>query len=368
MTDLTRPNFIERDVPTIERDVIALWESIADAPLYPADPTRLLLNNLIYREALLRIGIQYAAEQNLVNYAVGINLDQLGALLGVTRLAASKARVTLQFTRAIVTASPLVIAAGTRALPGDGTIGFVTISAATIPASQAIITVVAEATDSGTIGNGFGVGQINRLADPIAGISVTNTTVPNGGAEVELDEPFRVRVKFAPNLFSVAGPIDAYKYWVLTASQTIIDVAVTSPRRVKVNVYPLTSTGLPSTEILNLVNAVVNNKSIRPLTDEVEVLAPTAVTYSIELQITLLATADTGTIDDQILAAVAAYAADRRAGLGRDVVRSQIVAAASLPGVYSVTVLQPVNDIVVTLEQWSNCTSQSVTIAGVADG
>ena len=46
----------------------------------------LLINLVAYRESLLRIAIQEAAKQNLVNYALYPMLDYLGELVGVFRL------------------------------------------------------------------------------------------------------------------------------------------------------------------------------------------------------------------------------------------------------------------------------------------
>ena len=94
MTSLPEPNFIERDPSTIEQQVIATFKTALGKTLFPAQAEWLLLNGLVYQELLVRIGIQYAAQQNLVNFATGVNLDQLGALLAVTRLGTQAATVT----------------------------------------------------------------------------------------------------------------------------------------------------------------------------------------------------------------------------------------------------------------------------------
>ncbi|MBD2261349.1 baseplate J/gp47 family protein [Pseudanabaena sp. FACHB-2040] len=370
---MAEPNFIERDPTTIEAQALATFEAALGKSLLPGQPERLLLNGLVYREALTRIGIQYAAEQNLVNYAVDNRLDQLGALLGVIRLPAAAARVTLRFSRAAAPAS-LLIPQGTRVGVSGSEMRFATVEAATIPANGTSVNVVAQAASTGTAGNGFTAGQISEMLDAIATVSAANITTSNGGTDIETDERLRTRIKLAPNQFSVAGSKGAYKYWALTASPTVVDVAVLGPEDrggvgpVLVQVYPLTSTGLPSAEILQAVQSVLSGDTIRPLTDEVSVLAPTAVGYTITASITLYRTADATALTAQLNAAAQAFATAKRAKLGQDIIRSQIIAALSLAGVYQVTLSTPATDLVITPSQWANCTAVTITIAGSNDG
>ncbi|HEY9737520.1 MAG TPA: baseplate J/gp47 family protein [Trichocoleus sp.] len=369
-----RPDFIERDPATIETEALSTFEAALGKALFPGQPERLLLNGLVYREALVRMGIQYAAEQSLVNYAVEASLDQLGVLLGVTRLEAAAARVTMRFSRTALPSS-LLIPQGTRVGVSGSGIRFATVEAATILANQATVDVIAEALSPGTAGNGFTAGQVNELIDAIAGVtSAANITTSNGGSDTETDDRLRTRIKLAPNQFSVAGSKGAYRYWALTADPNVIDVAVVGPEDrgglspVLVQVYPLTSTGLPSTEILTAVEDVLSNDTIRPLTDEVDVIAPTAVTYSITASITLYSTADAATLTTQLNAAAQAFAVTKRAKLGQDIIRSQLTAALSLEGVYQVNLTSPATDQVISPSQWANCTAITITIAGTNAG
>lgn len=366
MADLERPNFIERSPATIEAEAIALYEQVLDKTLYPGQAEQLLLNALVYRETLTRIGIQDASEQNLVNYARGINLDQLGALLAVTRLPAAAAQVTIQFLRA---AGPLaqLIPAGTR-VAVEGEVSFATLADAIIPANQTTVTAIAQATLTGEIGNGFAPGQITELLDAINGVTASNTTTSNGGATVESDDRYRERIKLAPNQFSVAGSSGAYEFWALSADSTITDVAITNPVRGQVNVYPLTTTGLPSTEVKNAVQAVLDDDSVRPLTDSVSLLDPTEVAYDIIANITLYSSADSAILTAQLDAAAAAFVVRQDAKLGQDIVRSQIIAVLSLEGVYSVELTNPAADVVVIPSGWSHNSTVTINITGTNDG
>ena len=147
------------------------------------------------------------------------------------------------------------------------------------------IDVEAECQTAGASGNGFVAGQINRLVDPVAYVSaVENTTISLGGANVETDDNYRIRIRLSPEKYSTAGPDGAYVYWAKSAHQDIIDVAVYSPSPGEVNVRPLMTGGeLPSQEILDLVEATLSDRDRRPLTDSLTVAAPDQVNYDIDV-------------------------------------------------------------------------------------
>jgi phage-related baseplate assembly protein len=64
-----------------------------------------------------------------------------------------------------------------------------------------------------------------------------------------------------------------------------MDVRVYSPAPVEVVVLVLMAGGeLPTSDILAAVDAVVNVRTVRPLTDQVTVAAPEVVSYDIDLQ------------------------------------------------------------------------------------
>ena len=379
VSELTVPNFIDRAPDTVETEVISLWETLADKTLYPGQAERLLINLLTYRETLLRVGIQYAAEQNLVNLADGVNLDQLGALVGAPRLSKSSAQTTLRFTLAASRAVDTLIPAGTRARVPGATVLFQTDANATITAGNFTVDVIATAGTAGVVGNDYTAGQIDQLLDPLPGLTLTvsNTTTSSGGADVEADDPYRERIKLAPSQFSVAGPADAYKFHTLSVSQTIIDASVVMPLnaaggklRIYVDVYPLTSTGLPSAELITAVQTALDNNQIRPLCDIVTVKTPTSVGFAIDADITLLDEADASLLATQINAAVTEYIADRESELGQDIITSQIVGVITgVPGVYDVTLNSPASDIVVTETEWANHTGSPVlNIVGTNEG
>jgi phage-related baseplate assembly protein len=361
---------------SILNDMVASFQTLAGRTLYPAQVERLLIDLYAYRESLVRNAIQYAALQCLVAFAAYPMLDYLGELVGVTRLSAVGSSCTLQFTLQAAQPVAIVIPAGTLVGTQDGQFAFSTQVALTIPIGATTGTVFATCTtpDSGTASsNGYAVGQVSVQLNPNSLISaVTNTTVTSGGSPMETDAHLRDRIQAAPNQFSVAGPVGAYRFWALSADSSIIDVLVYSPVPGTVNVVVLTgpltqpaaapnNSGIASSALLTKVQGVVNSASIRPLTDTVNTLAVTEVDYQVQGTVTLYADADPATAMTAATAAATQLAQNLASRIQRDIVPEEFIAAiGSAPGVYRVQLTLPVYNQL-TSGQWANCTAISLS-------
>lgn len=77
--------FIESDPEVTLSDMIADYQRKADAKLNPADPERLMIDCMAYRETIIRGRMEFLMRQNFVQYASGSSLDDWGELLGVDR-------------------------------------------------------------------------------------------------------------------------------------------------------------------------------------------------------------------------------------------------------------------------------------------
>lgn len=366
---LPEPNFIDRDPDAITAEIVAQYEQLSGKTLYPAQVERLLIDVIAYRETLVRIGIQEAAKQNLVAYARAPMLDYLGELAGVTRLPAQPAKTTLRFTLEVALATNLLIQAGTRVEGGDGAATFATDADATLLAGQLSIDAVATCEEPGAAGNGWQPGQINSLVDELGDVEVVaaNTTVTSDGYEEEENDRLRERIKLAPESFSNAGSRLAYRFHALKAHQSIVDVAVLSPTPGVVKLYPLLVTGLPDANILSLVAATCSADRVRPLTDQVQALMPSPVDFTIDAQLVLYTNVDAASVKAQAQANAEAYKADRAAGLGRDVVPSQVIAALQVAGVYQVILNAPALKALAENE-WAHCTGITLTVTGSVNG
>lgn len=362
------PDFIARDPVVVTEEAIAAYEAATGRRLQPAQVERLLVDLVAYRESLIRIAIQEAAKQNLLAFARYPMLDYLGDLLGVVRLPQAPARTTIRFMLAEAREATVVIPAGARVRTSDGRVVFATEATAMIAPGETFVEETAVAQTAGDIGNGYTTGQIATLLDPIPYVTgARNVTVSHAGRTAEEDDRLRERIREAPERFSVAGPVGAYRWHATSAHQSIVDAAVMSPRPGLVRTYILTDQGLPGAELIELVEAALSDEKVRPLTDSVEVAAPARVAYTIQAELTLFRDADPTSTLKAAQDAAEAYAADRRSRLGCDLVQSQIVAALSVAGVYRVTLTEPAYRALGASE-WADCEAITLTVAGTADG
>jgi phage-related baseplate assembly protein len=363
------PEFFERDVAEIVAEMIAYYEAETGKTLQPAQPERLVINMFAYRELVLRNALNDAAKQNLVAFSRYPVLDYLGQLVGVTRLPASEATCTLSF-ELVPGHGQVVIPEGTRASTQDGTVVFATIEDVTVPVGVDKVEVTGKADVAGALGNGFLAGNVTTIIDVQPFLdTVENMDVTSGGSDEETDEQLRERIKIAPEAFSNAGSRGAYRFHASSAHPTIIDVAVVSPTPGTVEIYPLSTAGIPTpTPILDAVFDACNDEKIRPLTDTVNVLSPVNVPYNIEVNVTLYSTANQQLVEDAINEALEAYAEDKGKKLGRDIMRAQIAALCVVDGVYNVSVAQPVSNIILNESSFGEIGTITVNIVGFNNG
>lgn len=366
---MSEPNFIERDAQTIIDEMVADYESRVGKTLQPAQVEMMLIKTFAYRELLLRIGIQETGKQNLLAFSTATALDYLGELLGVLRLPAAFASTTLLFT--IVNGhTGVTIPSGTRVATIDGKAVFETNESKVINAGTYTVEVEATAQAAGTAANDYAASFVNVLLDPLAFVeSVENITTSGGGSAAETDDQLRERIRLVPATFSNAGSKQAYRFWAKTASPLILDVGVTSLNPGEVDIYPLVAGGVATQEILDLVEAILTDDKVRPLTDTVVVDNPTVVSYQITAALTLYTTADEASVFEQVTAALTDYKNNRELTLGLDIVKKQIEnQIMSVPGVYNVTLSAPAADTVIAENEFAKNTLITLTLAGRADG
>lgn len=220
--------FVDDSPQTALADCIADYQSIAGRTLGNGDPEMLLINAFSYRLSLARKQMNYVGNQNLISFASGLALEQIGMKFGTFRLDASSALVTVTFS--ITAGAPtLVIPAGIRVKSQDGAVTFQTIALTNVSSGTPSIDVDCICLATGVIGNGYTPGLINNLVDPIAYVTgAVNDNTSTGGSDQETDDQLRVRIPLANATFSVAGPVDAYKYFAKSADASIVDVSVMS--------------------------------------------------------------------------------------------------------------------------------------------
>lgn len=191
---------------------------------------------------------------------------------------------------------------------------------------------------------------------------------PTQVAVMEGDEALRRRALLAPEGYSVAGPEGAYVFHALSASGDVLDASATmpSPGQVLVTVLSRAPGGVPSPQLLALVEARVSAETTRPLTDHVLVAAAEIVTFAVEAQVHTFAGPDADVVLQQARSRLDLYLADSFR-LGRDVTRSGVIAALSAEGVQDVELLSPSTNITVSRTQAALCLGVDVVHAGLGE-
>lgn len=136
-----------------------------------------------------------------IDTAIGGDLDKVVAIVGVTRIPATKAKGVVRFYANPSPESDIIIPAGTLVSTQPNASGtqivFTTDSQAVLTAGGSYVDVDVTAVESGTVGN-VSANTITYLATPIYGItSLTNPSGTSGGTDEEDDDSLRERAKHA---------------------------------------------------------------------------------------------------------------------------------------------------------------------------
>lgn len=369
--NLSEVNFVEADADTIKSEIITAYESASGRSLATGDPVRLFLLTIANVIIQQRNCINIAGQQNLLSYAQGEFLDALGINLAVERLGASSAVATFRFTLSETLASAYTIPQGFEIT--NGSLIFRTDDVLTIPAGNLTGEISATCTTAGGVGNNYLAGQISTIVSPMTFLdSAMNTTTTSGGADVESDESYAERLRLAPSAWSSAGSRKAYIYHARSASSAIVDVVVLSPNPGEVKIYVILENGeLPSSEVLSVVEEHLSAETVRPLTDEVEVLAPITHEYAINIEYWI--SADDANSSDSIQTAVAAavekYRIWQQSKIGRDITPDQLICDVLGAGAKRVnfSTLTPSAWLALEANEIAQCTSVTITYKGIED-
>lgn len=344
LKDLPELTFAAADPQAVDIEVVATVEALLGRKLERADPLRIFLRGV---EAVIiqqRLLIDQAAKQNLLSYATGDVLDHMGIARLCERLPATAAVTTVEVTLSTAREVSTTIRKGTR-VTADDKIYFALDEDVIILAGSTSTTARATCTVTGTVGNGYAGGEINRIVDPQAFLyNIVNVTVTEGGSDIEDDEAYRERIHEAMEAFSCAGSEGSYNFLVKSASALISDVQTVNGGAGVVKVYPLLAGGqLPGTEMLQLIQERLDARTVRPLTDQVFVYPPTVAEYAVDVTYWIARSdaVQAAAIDEAAQSAVTAYVDWQRAKLGRDINPSELIHRLKAAGVKRVEVRSP---------------------------
>jgi len=349
MINLPEIDFFETDPQQIISDVRYSYENIVGRTVQESSPEYNFITTMAAWIVLQRQQYEAALKQNLLYYADNVALDHLGAFRMTPRLEAQGSTTTLEFTLSAPQTSAIVIPAGTRAT-ADGITFFATDEALIISPGSTNGRVSATSLQTGESSNNIGVGDINIIVDPIAFVdSVSNTEITLGGRDTETDSSYRDRIYNAPAVFSIAGPREAYVYLAKAANSAIGEVTVYSDMAGNVNVYPLLTNGeIPNAAILAQVEQALDENTVRPLSDNVHVLAPVEKPYDLNIKY-FVYTADAGNIDNitkSVNSAIDGWVLWQRMKIGRDINLSELHRRIVAAGAKRLEITAPVTTVV----------------------
>lgn len=333
LSQIETPAFFTVDAESWKARLVEWFEGKTNRTLFPMQIEMLLIEAFSYALAIVGEEAQMTAEQHLIVTASIEGLIALGPNRSTPRLDPAKARAPMRFS--LVEAQPvnIVVPAGTRISAGSSVV-FKTLEPAVIAAGALTANATAEAVEEGVGANGFIVGQLSTMLDPVAGVTAGNTAVSSGGADAEDRELYRLRMANAFERISTGGSHGWYRETVMGVSSAIVDVAIVRPAPCYIDIYPLTAGGAADATLRDQVRATFDTAAALDIRfgDAVTVRAPVPVLRSPTMTVRVRSAA----ID---IAAAAASAADAklaewRQRLGATVAPSEVEAAVrKLPGV-----------------------------------
>ena len=181
--------------------------------------------------------------------------------------------------------------------------------------------------------------------------------------EDETDERLRKRTQLALEGFSTAGPVGAYIFHSLSASNEVKSVSVKSPNpgEVLVTILSNIGDGTVNQNLIDTVSAKLNEDDIRPLTDLVSVPGAEIINYQVEAVITVYSGPSSAVVETEANDALQKFISDRHE-ISRVIAISGIYDALHVDGVKKVELISPLADVETTDEQAPYCSNISISV------
>lgn len=188
----------------------------------------------------------------------------------------------------------------------------------------------------------------------------------------ESNDSLRKRVQLAPEGQTTAGSEGSYIFHGLNADPRVKDIypyapldEASNPTGI-CNIYVLSneSDGTASEDLLNVVSAALNAKSIRPLTDKPIIYSASILNYSIDAEIFIDEGPDENIVLDSCYKAAQEYT-KKSHSFNDGVSLSGIYQALHQPGVSRVNLISPASNIDTSIGQVAFCTGINIVRATV---
>ena len=322
-----------------------------------SDPANKVMEVAAYREMLLRQRVNEAARGVMVAFAAGGDLDHLAAFYPEERLpgAAATFRALLKLSAALDV--DVTIPSAYTVVAKNGAIEALLRETVTIypglTETEGIFEII---KPSGAEGNGLFLTWDAVTPLPFVTAAAEQLEASHGGSDAESDEDFRRRVPLALERYSTAGPKGSYEAWALKAEERVKDVSATTPEPGVVHVYLLSKEGDGTADeaMISRVREILNDDGVRPLTDEVEIFSANIIHYEVRMTVEIYPGVAGEPPYEEARRRVRAKVQNLH-GLGMDITRTALMAAAHVEGVKLVELLEPSGDIGVSASEAAYC-------------
>ena len=225
---------------------------------------------------------------------------------------------------------------------------------------KAISLMLAFATESNLdqIGANYGVPRL--LID-----GGNPTAIPPIPPTYESDDDFRRRIQLSFEAFTTAGSEASYIFHGLSADGQVADISAFSPTPGVVDIYVLARTGNGQADInlLEKVENALNAKTVRPLTDNVNIHSVEVVNFVINAELILFNGPDAALVLANAQTQLDNHLAASRSN-GLDITISGLHHALHQQGVQRVNLISPSSDVVIQSHQVAHCVSQTLAVGG----
>lgn len=326
-----------------------------------SDPANKILEVAAYREMLIRQRVNEATRGVMIAFATGSDLDHLAGFYPEKRLAGSSAVFSGRIMLSTELNVEITVPAGFTVIAKNGEIEARLVNSVVFYPETIAVSGIFEITKPlGSAANGLLLTWDAITPLPFV-LGIKQEDVSTGGSNTENDTDFRRRIPLALERYSTAGPRGAYEYWALSAEERVRDVCVTSPVPGKVEIYLLSKEGDGTADatMISRVFTVLSDETVRPLTDLVEVYSAKIVPY--EVKMTVILYPGVAGQEPYLEAKKQVEAKVRNlCGIGVDITRSALTAAAHVEGVKEVELLKPAADLRISKSEAAHCTKIEV--------
>lgn len=281
--DNTEIHYLTYEEEELWKEMVFAYLKAGGDPLYPGNEKEILLRGVEQILWQAFAGMDNALRMNTLRYALRDYLDLYAERRNCYRIKATAATSTVEITFKAA-GEAKTIPAGTP-ITQDGEILYTLVNDVAQSGYAQVLTADIVCSRTGSLGNALVAGaEMQFLVPQDAVSSVFCKTDATGGQDEEDDETYRERTRIYGLATVTTGPEMQYKSAAMAVSSEIIDAHPKMTAAGVVTVYLLLAHSTGQAALIAAVQAALNPKDKRPLTDQVNVELATPIPYQLNVQ------------------------------------------------------------------------------------